>query len=69
MSLNGKRDGFTREDIYSLQKLVPGFTKQKINRIVDKTIEHVAGWKMLAKANEVPTFLVDEVAANLRLSI
>ncbi len=69
MSLNGKRDDFTREDFYSLEKLVPSFTKQKIDKIIDKTIEHVSTWKMLAKANAVPEFLIKEIDSNLRLSI
>jgi len=69
MSLNGKRDNFTREDIYSLEKLVPSFTKPKINKIINKTIEHVANWQMLAKENAVPAFLIKEIDANLHLSI
>lgn len=69
MSLNGKRDNFTREDIYSLEKLVPGFTQQKIDKIIDNTIEHVSNWKVLAKANAVPEFLIKEIDTNLRLSI
>ena len=69
MSLNGKRDNFTREDIYSLEKLIPSFTKPKINKVVDKTIENVANWNVLAKANDVPQFLIKEVNANLRLAL
>jgi serine/threonine-protein kinase HipA len=69
MSLNGKRDNFTREDLYSLKKLVPSFTQQKIDKIIDKTIEHASNWKVLAKANAVPEFLIKEIDANLRLSI
>src|SRR5690606_19280388 len=33
MSLNGKRDDFTRDDFYSLEKLSPLFTRRKIDRI------------------------------------
>jgi serine/threonine-protein kinase HipA len=69
MSLNGKRDDFTREDVYSLEKLVPSFTQQKIDKMIDKTIEHVSNWKMLANANAVPVFLIKEINSNLRLSI
>jgi len=69
MSLNGKRDNFTRKDLYSLEKLVPSFTKQKIDKIIDKTIEHVSGWKWLARENSVPLFLIKEIDSNLRLSI
>ena len=69
MSLNGKRDDFTREDLYSLEKLVPSFTNKKMDNIIDKTIEHVSNWKVLAKASAVPGFLIKEIDANLRLSI
>jgi len=69
MSLNGKRDNFTRKDLYSLEKLVPSFTKQKIDKIIDKTIEHVSGWKRLARENAVPVFLIEEIDSNLRLTI
>ena len=42
MSLNGKRDGFTRSDFYSLEKLSPLFSKNKIDKVIDETIEHVS---------------------------
>jgi len=67
--LNGKRDHFTRKDLYSLEKLVPSFTKQKFDKIIDKTIEHVSGWKRLARENAVPVFLIEEIDSNLRLTI
>jgi len=35
MSLNGKRDNFTRKDLYSLEKLVPNFTQKRIDKIID----------------------------------
>lgn len=69
MSLNGKRDDFTREDFYSLENLVPIFSRQKIDNIIDKTIEHVSNWALLAKANAVPECLIKEIDSNLRLSI
>ena len=69
MSLNGKRDGFTREDFYSFEKLSPIFSRSKIDMILDETIEHVSTWRMLAKENEVPITLIKEVERNLRLAI
>ncbi|WP_249335492.1 HipA domain-containing protein, partial [Vibrio parahaemolyticus] len=45
MSLNGKRDNFTRSDFYSLEKLSPIFNKRKIDDIIDSTIEHVSTWR------------------------
>jgi len=69
MNLNGKRDNFTREDLYSLEKLVPNFTQKRIDMVIDKTIEHVSNWKGLAKENAVPMLLIKEIDSNLRLSI
>lgn len=69
MSLNGKRDGFTRADFYSLEKLSPIFSKNKIDVIIDETIEHVASWPVLAKEWDVPITLIEEINSNLRLSI
>ena len=69
MSLNGKRDDFTRSDFYSLEKLSPIFSKRKINDIIDETIEHVSNWRKLAKEWQVPKTLIDEIHENLRLNI
>lgn len=69
MSLNGKRDNFTRSDFYSLEKLSPIFNKRKIDDIVDATIEHVSTWSQLAQEWEVPKILIDEIQENLRLDI
>lgn len=69
MSLNGKRDNFTRSDFYSLEKLSPIFNKKKIDAMIDATIEHVSGWGQLAKEWDVPKTLIDEIQGNLRLMI
>ncbi|MBT0585582.1 type II toxin-antitoxin system HipA family toxin [Alteromonas oceanisediminis] len=69
MSLQGKRDQFTRSDFYSLEKLSPLFSKRKVDDIIDTTIEHVSHWPTLAKQWEVPGSLVDEIQDNLRLNI
>ena len=69
MSLNGKRDGFTRSDFYSLEKLSPLFTKHKIDNIIDETIEHVSKWAELAHEWDVPKTLTEEINENLRLRI
>ena len=54
MKLNGKRDNFTREDFYSLEKLSPIFNKRKINQIIEETTEHVSRWDNLATEHGVP---------------
>lgn len=69
MSLNGKRDNFTRRDFYSLEKLSPIFNKRKIDDIIDTTIEHVSTWRQLAEEWDVPKTLIDEIQENLRLDI
>ncbi|EIE1225004.1 type II toxin-antitoxin system HipA family toxin [Vibrio vulnificus] len=69
MSLNGKRDNFTRSDFYRLEKLSPIFNKRKIDDIIDTTIEHVSTWRQLAEEWDVPKTLIDEIQENLRLDI
>jgi len=69
MSLNGKRDDFSREDFYALEKLSPLFTRAKIKHMIEETVAHVSQWKTIAKEHDVPAPLVDEVNSNLRLSI
>ncbi|WP_414827849.1 type II toxin-antitoxin system HipA family toxin [Alteromonas sp. H39] len=69
MSLNGKRDDFSRDDFYSLEKLSPLFRRKKIDAVIDSTVEHVSQWNSLAKAWQVPDSLREEIAANLRLHL
>lgn len=69
MTLNGKRDHFTRDDFYSLRSLSPMFSKQMVDRTLDETIEHVSMWRKYATEQNVPVGLVDEVEKNLRLKI
>ena len=69
MSLNGKRDNFTREDFYSFEKLSPIFTKRKIDRLIEETTEHISTWNDLAAQHSVPNSLRELIARNLRLTI
>lgn len=69
MSLNGKRDRFTRSDCYSLEKLSPLFSENTIDNVIDETIEHVSTWVVLAHEWSVPKTLITEINANLRLHI
>lgn len=69
MSLNEKRDNFTRDDFYSLEKLSPLFRKHKIDAVIDETIEVVSQWSILAREWEVPGALREEIGLNLRLGI
>ncbi len=69
MKINGKRDNFTREDFYSLEKLSPIFSKWKIDRIIEETTEHVSRWNDLAAEHSVPHSLLKLISSNLRLTI
>ena len=69
MSLNGKRDHFTREDFYSLEPLSPLFTRRRINSIIDEISAQVAQWPSLAKEHEVPIPLREEITQHLRLGL
>ncbi len=69
MSLNGKRDDFTRQDFYSLEKLSPLFTIDRINKTIDEIVEHASSWQKLATEFDVPASLIKLVESNLRLSL
>lgn len=69
MTLNGKRDDFTREDFYSLERVSPLFTRNYINDTIDNTLEQVSRWRQLAVDNQVPELLITEIEGNLRLGI
>jgi len=69
MTLNGKRDEFTREDFYSLERVSPLFTRNHINETIDNTLEQVSRWRQLAVENSVPELLITEIEGNLRLGI
>ena len=69
MSLNGKREDFTRKDFHHLERFGKIFSPSSIEAILDETIEQVSKWRKLAQEHEVPKFLVDEVEGNLRLDI
>jgi len=69
MSLNGKRDDFTRQDFYSLSRVSPLFTKTRIDQIVEEVRDAVSNWRALATGNGVPALLIDEIEMNLRLQI
>lgn len=69
MSLNGKRDQFSRADFYTLEKISPLFNRRKINAMLDEIIDCVSKWPLLAREQEVPPSLIDEVYSNLRLHL
>lgn len=69
MTINGKRDNFNREDFYSFSKISPLFSRRFINAVIDETIEHVSQWEALAREQDVPARLRNNIAKHLRLAI
>ncbi|MNI39729.1 putative DNA-binding transcriptional regulator [compost metagenome] len=69
MRFNGKQDHFTREDFSGLGRLSPLFTESMVNQVIERVIDQVSQWPMLAKEHGVPTSLIKEVEKNLRLKI
>lgn len=67
MSLNGKRDSFVKEDLYSLGQISPLFDRRKINLVLEEVCSAVAQWQQLAREWQVPSALAEEVGQNLRL--
>lgn len=69
MQLNGKRENFTRNDIYSLEKVSPLFSRRKLDALIDETIAAVSRWPALAQKHEVPQSLADVIAQHQRLDL
>jgi len=69
MTLNGKREDFTRNDFYALEKISPLFSKRNLDRVIDETVDAVAQWPLLARDQEVPDSLMAEVSGNLCLKL
>lgn len=68
MSLNGKRDGFVREDIKAAGQTA-GLTSRRTVAVLDEVLEAVSHWKMFAhSAGVLPSFIVD-IQATLRLDV
>ena len=68
MSLNGKRDGFTQEDLLSVGTLIGNF-KQESKQIVDEVIAVVENWQNYANNAGVFDAFATEIAKNHRLSL
>lgn len=66
MSLNGKRDDFTREDIYTIESISPLFHRKKLDALIDEISEAVFRWPDLARENGVPQGFSTVVRGNLR---
>lgn len=69
MQLNGKREDFTRDDIYSLEQVSPLFSRHKLDAMIDQTLEAVNQWPQLAAQNEVPSALIELIRKHQRLDL
>ncbi len=70
MSLNGKRDNFTREDLHVIAaSCIGNFSRKEADNIINNIVEVVAEWD--SYANEVGVFpdLHNEIKRNLRINI
>jgi len=68
LSMNGKRDNFTREDLLTLAKLISNFTKEA-KVIIQQTLDVISQWKKYAQIAEVPEDFTREIQQNLRLNL
>jgi serine/threonine-protein kinase HipA len=69
MSINGKRDGFEREDLLTVASWISGLTPHKANLLIDQVRDVVAGWPEVAESVGVFPELSDFIHENLRLTI
>lgn len=68
MTINGKRDGFTRSDILEAAASIGRF-EAKANEIVDEVIAVVIRWEDFAEQAGVYETLTRKIHSNLRLSL
>lgn len=68
LSLMGKRDNFTREDLLDAAKLISNFTKEA-KQIINQVVETVSRWSEYADRAGVAENFRDRIAQNLRTGI
>ncbi len=70
LTLNGKRDDFTRSDLHAVaQACIGHFSKKDADKIIDHVVDVVASWDQYAKEGGVFPVLQKEIKKNLRLGI
>ncbi|WP_062057445.1 type II toxin-antitoxin system HipA family toxin [Cellvibrio sp. OA-2007] len=68
LSVNGKRDNFTREDLLVAAKLISNFTKEA-KLIIEQVQDVVSQWQTYANKAAVPQGFSNEINKQLRLSL
>lgn len=69
MSINGKRDGFSRDDLLTIASLISNFSRKKADNIIDHTISVISQWPQIAAEEKVPGSLIEEVSESHRLTM
>ncbi len=68
MSINGKRDNFSRDDLFAVSELIGNFKKES-RVIFDEVLTVVQNWQSYAEQAGVFDQLTQEIKTNLRLDI
>ncbi len=68
MSINGKRDGFERNDLLALASIA-GIKKPRANQILDEIIDAVRRWPQFAVKADVPDVRINEIRSNHRTEL
>ncbi len=68
MSINGKRDEFTRADLQALAR-VAGIKKTRANQMLDRVIAAVRRWPEFAEKVGVPPRRATEIQRNQRVAM
>ena len=68
MSLNGKRDNFSRDDLFAVSELIGNFKKES-RQIFDEVMDVVKNWQAYAEDAGVFEGLALEIKGNLRLDL
>jgi serine/threonine-protein kinase HipA len=68
LSLNGKRDKFTRTDLLSAAQLIGNFSREA-EEIIEQVLAVVSRWKDYARKVAVDKKLAQEIENNLRLDL
>jgi serine/threonine-protein kinase HipA len=68
MSINGKRDEFTRADLHALARMA-GIKKTRANQMLDRVTAAVRRWPEFARKVGVPTRRANEIQRNQRVAM
>ena len=68
MSLNGKRDNFSRDDLFAVSELIGNFKKES-RQIFDEVMDVVKNWQTYAENAGVFEGLALEIQKNLRVGL